>query len=165
MVTVGNQALPPLQEAKNYNENIVFSEVYAFFVLQCTVSGPAVKWTKDGFIFTKTSMKYIGLRKLLSSLDTRRTLMQSILVYKHRPEELVSICSKYATAINCPCLITLAWRINWNYAYRPFQVIIEVSNLLVSFVCFKCCFLSVKVYDNIPGRRTAGRRWNARRSS
>ena len=24
MVTVGNQALPPLQEAKNYNENIVF---------------------------------------------------------------------------------------------------------------------------------------------
>ena len=23
MVTVGNQALPPLQEAKNYNENIV----------------------------------------------------------------------------------------------------------------------------------------------
>ena len=31
-------------------------------------------------------MKYIGLRKLLSSLDTRRTLMQSILVYKNRPE-------------------------------------------------------------------------------
>ena len=70
-------------------------------------------------------MKYSGQRKLLCELSKLskfnafnhlgylKNTDASILVYKFHPRELVSKCTQvYATAINCPCIITLDIKID-----------------------------------------------------
>ena len=96
---------------KRGNAKKVISKVYASFELQCTVSG---RWSKHKTDVTawhgihlshKKSMKYSGHRKLLCALsklsnlmlltssDTKRTLMHLSLFTNSAQRELVSICT------------------------------------------------------------------------
>ena len=73
---------------QGYNARKVISEVCAFFVLQCVLS-------------------LGGNLMLLTSSDTKGTLMHLFLFTNSTQRELVSICT-YATAIKFPCISTLA---------------------------------------------------------
>ena len=88
------------------NARKVISQVYAFFVLQCTVFGRKSKHKTDvcmqpdmESMFTKIILKYSGHRKLLCELSKlsklnafillgyQTNIDASILVYKFRPEK------------------------------------------------------------------------------
>ena len=83
----------------------VISEVYTFFALQCTVFGRKSKHKTDveawhGIHFHKNNLwnNYVNFKiikiKLLSSSDTRRTLMHLFLFTISAQRELVSICTQ-----------------------------------------------------------------------
>ena len=109
---------------QGYNARKVISLVNAFFVLQCTVFGRISKHKADVtashgiHLSHKKLMKYSGHRKLLcelsnflnsmllSSSDTKRTLIHSCLQIPPRENWFQYVRRVYATAINFPCIIT-----------------------------------------------------------
>jgi len=94
------------------NARKVISEVHAFFVLQCTVFGRKIKHETDvtawhGIHFHKSNLRnilvigkyYVNFQNyqnlmLLTSSDTKRTLMHLFLFTKCAQRELVSICTQ-----------------------------------------------------------------------
>ena len=110
------------------NARKVISEVYAFFVLQCTVFGRKGKhktdvtaWHRINFHKNKLwnilviGNYYVNFQNyqnqmLLSSSDTRRTLMH-LFFFKISPREnwFQNVRRVYATAINFPCISTLVF--------------------------------------------------------
>jgi len=111
--------------AQGFNARKVNSEVYASFVLQCTVTGRYGKHKTDVeawhgiHLSHNKAMKYSGHRKLLCELSKFNAFNllgyytdteASFLVYKFRPERTgfnMYARRVNATAINFPCITFL----------------------------------------------------------
>ena len=99
---------------QGYNARKVISEVYAYFVLQCTVSWRynvntrRISQPDMGSVIWNYYVNYQNYQNLmlLSSSDTKRTLMH-LFLFPPRENCFQYVRRVYSTAINFPCIITL----------------------------------------------------------
>jgi len=113
---------------QGFNARKVISEVYASFVLQCTVTQDGCRsLTWDLHITNQWNILVIGNNyvnyqnlMLLTFSDTKQTQMHLFVFTNSAQRELDSICTQYVTAINFPCITTLAqfWQLPWHMFIR-----------------------------------------------